>query len=331
MCGLPIIPARAHLRWRDVSFLDAGVVLPLPVKRLWAPISFATIAFVACKGTEPFVPVATAVHVNPSTLDFTSLGATQLVVAVVLDQRGDTMKHASMSWSSDNAGVASVSASGLVTALGNGSAHAVATSGTVSAQVAVSVAQAPAQLIKEGGDGQTGAVRAALPSPLSLKVVDAGNRPMTGLTVTFVVTLGDGSLANPSGPTDGSGVTRIEWTLGTTPGQPQQVGASLAGTSVAPVTFSATATAGSPASVSKLVGDGQTAATDNPVPTPPSVQVSDAYGNHVPGITVTFAVSAGGGTVSGSPAHTDGNGVATVGSCTLGPGAGENPHGDGDW
>src|SRR5207244_10709005 len=153
----------------------AGMVTPMPVtRRLWAPITFVTIALAACKGTEPFVPVATTLHVAPSSLSFTSLGATRQVVAVVLDQRADTIKHPSVVWSSDNSGVATVSAFGLVTAVGNGSAHAVATSGGLSAQVTVSVAQAAAQLIKASGDGQTGVVRATLPSALALEVVDAG-------------------------------------------------------------------------------------------------------------------------------------------------------------
>src|SRR5438445_77914 len=187
----------------------AGMVTPMPVtRRLWAPITFVTIALAACKGTEPFVPVATTLHVAPSSLSFTSLGATRQVVAVVLDQRADTIKHASVVWASDNSGVATVSASGLVTAVGNGSAHAVATSGGLSAQVTVSVAQAAAQLIKASGDGQTGVVRATLPSALALEVVDAGNRPMTGVTVTFTVTLGGGSLSNPSGRGRRDGVGR---------------------------------------------------------------------------------------------------------------------------
>src|SRR2546422_7594589 len=94
---------------------------------------------------------------------------------------------------------------------------------------------------------------------------------MTGVTVTFTVTLGGGSLSTPGGPTNGSGLTTIQWTLGTTPGQQQLVQASLAGTSVSPATFSATATAGPPVSATKLVGDSQTAATNNSVSTPPAV------------------------------------------------------------
>ena len=284
----------------------------------------ATVALAGCKGTEPFVPVATTVRVNPTVLNFTELGATQTLVAVVLDQRRDTMKRATVAWSSDNGGVASVSATGLVTAVANGSAHVIATSDKASAQVGVSVAQAAAQLIKSGGDGQTAVVRATLPAPLSVKVVDAGYSPMAGLTVTFVVTLGGGSLSNPSGATDAAGVTTIEWTLGPTAGAPQQVQASIVGAGVTPVAFTATAIAGPPASVVKLSGDGQTAAINNPVAVPPAVQVRDLDGGVVPAVPVTFAVTGGGGSVSGSVAHSDANGVATVGSWTLGPGAGQN-------
>src|SRR5256885_12321998 len=142
----------------------AGMVTPMPVaRRLWAPITFLTIALAACKGTEPFVPVATTLHVAPSSLSFTSLGATRQVVAVVLDQRADTIRHASVGWSSDNSGVATVSAFGFVTAVGNGSAHAVATTGGLSAQVTVSAAQAAAQPLQAGGHWQTGVGPAAPP------------------------------------------------------------------------------------------------------------------------------------------------------------------------
>src|SRR5947208_3227589 len=169
------------------------MVTPMPVtRRLWAPITFVTIALAACKGTEPFVPVATTLHVAPSTLSFTSLGATRQVVAVVLDQRADTIKHPSVVWSSDNSGVATVSASGLVTAVGNGSAHAVATSGGLSAQVTVSV-QAAAQLIKAAGDGQTGLTGYALNIAPAVVVRDAASFPVPNVAVTFAVASGGGA------------------------------------------------------------------------------------------------------------------------------------------
>jgi hypothetical protein len=54
----------------------------------------------------------------------------------------------------------------------------------------------------------------------------------------------------------------------------------------------------------------------------PSVKVTDAQGNGVSGVTVTFAVTQGGGNVSGGTPTTNVQGIATVGSWTLGPTAG---------
>jgi hypothetical protein len=51
----------------------------------------------------------------------------------------------------------------------------------------------------------------------------------------------------------------------------------------------------------------------------PSVIVRDASGNPVAGVAVNFAVTAGGGTVTGSHATSSTAGIATVGSWTLGP------------
>jgi hypothetical protein len=56
----------------------------------------------------------------------------------------------------------------------------------------------------------------------------------------------------------------------------------------------------------------------------PSVLVSDASGNPLAGAPVTFTVTSGGGTVTGGSATTNSSGLATVGSWTLGTGAGAN-------
>ena len=81
---------------------------------------------------------------------------------------------------------------------------------------------------------------------------------------------------------------------------------------------------GAAASVTKTAGDGQSAGVGAAVPTPPAVTVRDAGGNPVSGASVTFAVTAGGGSVTGSPATSNATGVATVGSWTLGANTGAN-------
>jgi hypothetical protein len=79
-----------------------------------------------------------------------------------------------------------------------------------------------------------------------------------------------------------------------------------------------------PANLTIQGGNNQSGAVGQPVATPPSVKVSSASGAAIAGITVTFAVASGGGSVTGATPTTGTDGVATVGSWTLGTGAGTN-------
>ena len=109
---------------------------------LWGPL--------ACGdgGTEPpppDPPRPTTVTVTPATAELTALGATVQLQAQVLDQYGQVMAGAAVSWSSSAASVAAVDGSGLVTAAANGAATITATagsaSGSASGTAAVTVAQ----------------------------------------------------------------------------------------------------------------------------------------------------------------------------------------------
>src|SRR5438128_7737440 len=68
----------------------------------------------------------------------------------------------------------------------------------------------------------------------------------------------------------------------------------------------------------------QSAPAGTAVSSPPSVLVKDANGNPVAGVAVTFAVTPGNGTITGASQTTNASGVATVGSWTLSPTAGQN-------
>jgi hypothetical protein len=98
---------------------------------------------------------------------------------------------------------------------------------------------------------------------------------------------------------------------------------------------SATAPSGRAASLTKRSEtDNQSAVVNTAVALPPSVTVFDTKGRALGGVSVTFAVTAGGGTVSSAstsgPATssttvvTNASGVATVTSWTMGPTEGEN-------
>lgn len=60
------------------------------------------------------------------------------------------------------------------------------------------------------------------------------------------------------------------------------------------------------------------------VPVPPAITLTDDWGNGIPGMSVTFTVTSGGGSITGGNQVTGGNGVATVSSWRLGPLPGSN-------
>lgn len=71
-------------------------------------------------------------------------------------------------------------------------------------------------------------------------------------------------------------------------------------------------------------GDGSEGVAGEAVTPAPAVKVTDAEGRVVPGAAVAFAVTAGGGSVSGATQSTNNDGIATVTSWVLGTTAGAN-------
>ena len=70
----------------------------------------------------PEPPRATTITVTPATTEFTALGATSQLSAEVRDQNGQLIAGATVNWGSSSPEVATVDATGLATAVGNGSA-----------------------------------------------------------------------------------------------------------------------------------------------------------------------------------------------------------------
>src|SRR5262245_33158306 len=104
----------------------------------------------------------------------------------------------------------------------------------------------------ESGMNQTAAVGTAL-QPFSVKVTDGGG-PVAGVTVSWGVVVGGGSVAPATSVTDAGGIAAATATLGTVVGS-QIVKATASGYSAA--TFTTLATAGPAAAISKDAGDNQ--------------------------------------------------------------------------
>ena len=181
-------------------------------------------------------------------------------------------------------------------------------------------------LAVNAGNNQSGVAGSALTTPPSLVARDAAGAAVEGVTVFFTVLSGGGSVAQSSAVTNAQGIASAgTWTLGSTSGT-QLLSAQVPQIGVAnnPLVFSATATAGSPASLSALSATQQTALVGTVVTSAPRVVVRDAAGNPIANVTVTFAITAGGGQLTGATQTTNAQGVATVGSWQVGPTPGTN-------
>jgi adhesin/invasin len=189
-------------------------------------------------------------------------------------------------------------------------------------------------MTKLAGDGQSGTVGQQVDDPPEVRIADNFGNPVAGVPVTFTVSQGTGTIARLGNAavndimrtTSGDGrAALMSWTLGGAAGaQTVTAMAGVAGITGSPAVFTATAMAGSPAILMKESGDNQTAPTGTQVPVRPSVRLTDQFGNLLPGYNITFGVKSGGGTATGTNPLTTAQGIATVGSWTLGPVAGPN-------
>lgn len=165
--------------------------------------------------------------------------------------------------------------------------------------------------------GNTQAVRYGTPvaTPPSVVVTNASG-PMAGVTVTFTVTAGGGTVTGGSTTTNAQGIATVgSWTLGPAPG----LNTLKAAAGSISINLTATAITGPASTLSIVSGNNQTWVQGSQVPVAPSVVVTDGQ-YPVPGAHVVFAVTSGGGSVSGAVQTTASNGVATVGGWRMGTG-----------
>jgi adhesin/invasin len=181
---------------------------------------------------------------------------------------------------------------------------------TATATGGAAVSMQPVSLVTQGG--VAGSLAA---SPPSVVVRDALGNPVAGIAVTFTITSGSGVLAGTQQLTNVNGIATVtSWQFGSVAGLNTVVATSA---TLPNVTFSATTT-GLPTQMAVFSGNNQGAVQGTAVAVDPAVRVTDANGQGVAGVTVNFAVTAGGGSVTGASQVTDAAGVAAVGSWTLG-------------
>ena len=192
----------------------------------------------------------------------------------------------------------------------------------------------PKTLLGISGDGQTGQPGQTL-EPFVIQVRTQEGTPSEGVSVIFFVLTGGGSLSATVAITNSNGRAASTLTLGSEPGT-NRVQVSFPGTnpttiaitgSEPRVIFSAEAIPAPPPpvpiTIEAISGDNQHGLTGEALLNPFVVEVRDQYDNPLGGVTVTFAVTAGGGALSSEAGVTDINGHAES-TLTLGGEPGTN-------
>ncbi len=172
----------------------------------------------------------------------------------------------------------------------------------------------PTTVALASGAPQTAVAGSVVTPAPTFSVKDQNGNPLAGVPVTITVTAGGGSITGAP-TTTSAGETPIgTFTLGTIVGVNT---ITIKAGDLAPSTFSITTVAGPPTQIQIPSGSNQTAPAGSTL-TGISVKVSDQFGNGVAGRTVTISVTEGGGLVLPPSGTTDGSGVISGISWTLG-------------
>ena len=171
------------------------------------------------------------------------------------------------------------------------------------------------------GNGQSGTRNRRLPEPLIAQVVDDDDRGVEGVLVTFSVVGGvtNGRVSPIRVRTDDDGFAETDFTPRSSRG-PLEIEASVEDLTL--VTFNVNM-GPPPDALVYISGNNQSGRPGQRLPNPFIVEVIDEDDDPVSDITVTFAVTAGGGTLSTRTATTNSGGRAQT-TLTLGDKVGDN-------
>ncbi len=181
----------------------------------------------------------------------------------------------------------------------------------------------PTTLSIISGDNQSGLVGEALANPFAVAVRDENGNPLEGVTVTFAVSAGGGSLSDTSVETDANGLAQSILALGSDPGANTVEVSAENIEETATFTAEGTLPPPTPTALSIVSGENQEGLTGETLANPLVVQVHDQYGNPIEGVTVTFTVHTGTGALLDTTVTTDENGRAET-TLTLGNDPGAN-------
>jgi uncharacterized protein YjdB len=215
-------------------------------------------------------PVAT-VSLAPSSATLVA-GATVQLQATLTDSGGNVLTGRTITWSTDNGSVATVSGTGLVTAAGTGSANITATSEGQIASASITVSNVPVASVTVAPT--TVALQTGQTAQLTATTKDANGNVLTGRVVTWSSNNASVATVSGSGLVTAGAASGSATITATSEGQNGTATANVTYIPVASVTVS-------PASASLQVGQ-----TTQLTATP-----KDANGNPLSGRVVTWSSS----------------------------------------
>ncbi|MDQ6888005.1 MAG: Ig-like domain-containing protein [Gemmatimonadota bacterium] len=169
--------------------------------------------------------------------------------------------------------------------------------------VASNIRIAPVQEPAQGAAGRT------LADWVGVRISDSTGRLLPNVPVTWIP-LDGGKVEAPTARTDSLGQARARWRLGSRAGE-QRLRVQVGNAASAPLhTLTATATAGSPASIVVMSGDRQRARAGSALAKPILIRVADGADNPIADASLTLAPSSG--TLPDSVVRTDSRGLASI-------------------
>ncbi len=173
----------------------------------------------------------------------------------------------------------------------------------------------PTAVQSASGSGASATVGTALTSAPTFTVTDASGNALGNVAVSVAVTSGGGTLVGAPTKSSGGPTSVGTWTLGTTAGT-NTLTVTVSG--LPPLTISVTGTPGTATRLVVTGGNNQTGLAGAQLGTALAAAVQDQFGNGIANQQVTFAVTAGGGSVTPALVTTNASGVATSALWRLG-------------
>jgi hypothetical protein len=144
----------------------------------------SNVAATSTQSITPPAPVVTSVTVSPPSASVAP-GGTAALEATVKDQNGNVMTGQTVTWSSNNTAVATVSSSGVVTGVAAGSATITATSSGKTGTSSITVTAVPPVVTTVTVAPPSVSIVAGTTTTLQATVKDQNGNVMTGQTVTW--------------------------------------------------------------------------------------------------------------------------------------------------